>query len=762
MSHPGAVMPQYVKGPMPIAVILCRFRDVLLPNHHPKYYHDFVSSSGHGGLFDYWRDISYHNIDLSGSEVFGWFTMRHSFSFDIIEGVGQAEKTRSFWMKEGRRLAEENVVDLPRFRVVMIVVNAPVGTAWEGNTCLLDLDCWGQGGWKWCQRCHLLAYSGDGKIGKCLEGGEHDHPPSSTDFGLPVNNTGSLRQSGWRKCRKCRCLFYGERDPGKCHGGFSHDFSRSSNYSLSTAPMGLSSEGWKWCCKCEGLVYPATTRSACSAKGFHETRASSGYHLVQAGSNFNATQGAHQTGHTLLGISAHAMLGPENNGENCWDIMAGGFENKNSHDAGQYGRAGPGLSAASLTKLGWIPEDRIFTFTKPNNIKKIVTHYAELKLVPLNAPEQNGYLAARIPSPGHVYTVELRKATHWDAGIGQTAVLIHELRSEYTTVTKGWRACRICHALTDVRTAVCPAGSFHDHSQSGHYKLPHSSSKNNGWHPCTKCQSLVHHTTPSVPCPAHGVHRLDFSKKFTLTPSNPNVEGQPGWKCCNKCHVLSFTGHSGTKGACPCGGTHQHSRSPDYTLLHNTPDSVPAGTKCEENWRWCRKCECLAYAGYSLCGSGGPHDLSGSMDYALKELAFRHPYRAHLACKKCFCVFRSRILGCGPCASGGDHSSYGTPLTLAPTTIRTESNGQSGWRFCDKCHLLLYSPGSPEHCAAGGEHDLQKSSDYRIACFSMDNTYLIGTNWIGTAFVDAARGIKISVGDQLDEEGRALIKLSWK
>jgi len=760
-------MPQHVKGPMPIAVILCSFKDVPIPNHHPKYYHDFVSSSGRGGLFDYWRDVSYNNIDLSGSEVFGWFTMRYSFSPDSAKVAVEAEKTWSFWMREGRLLAAENMIDLSRFRAVVIVVNAPVGTAWAGNTCLLDLNCWGQGGWKWCQQCHLLAYSGDGKIGKCLRGGEHDHPPSSSNYALPVNNAGSLGQPEWRKCRKCRCLFYGRRDPSKCPGGSSHDFSGSSNYSLSTIPMGISWGGWKWCCKCEGLVYPATSRSECSAKGSHETRASSVYHLVQESSSFNAAQGAHQTGHILLGISAHAMVGPDNGGEDYWDIMTGGFPNKSSHDGGHYRRAGPGLSAASLTKLGWIPEDRIFTFTKPK-VRKFAARYADLKLVPLNAPETNGYLVARISSRNHVYTIELRKAMHWDAGIGQTAVLIHELRSEYTTMTQGWRACRICHTLADVRAAVCPAGSFHDHSQSGNYKLPYNipgpcnSPGNNGWHPCTKCQSLVHHTASSVPCPAHGVHRLDFSKRFTLTPSNPSAEGQPGWKRCNKCHVLSFTGHSGVKGACPGGGTHEHSRSPDYTLLHDAPDSVPADTKYRDNWRWCRKCECLAYAGYSLCVSGGPHDLSGSMDYAIKELPFRHPYRAQMACKKCFCVFRTGILGCGPCIRGGNHSGDGTPLTLASTTACLESNGQGGWRFCEKCHLLLHFQGFPGHCVAGGAHDVQKSSDYKIACFSMENTYLIGTNWIGGVFTDAARGIRIHVNGQLDEEGRVSIKLVWR
>src|SRR5215831_2606962 len=57
------------------AIILCK------PNDHSEeplsadYYRNLFTESGAGtgGLFDYWRDQSYGNVDLTGSVVYGWY-----------------------------------------------------------------------------------------------------------------------------------------------------------------------------------------------------------------------------------------------------------------------------------------------------------------------------------------------------------------------------------------------------------------------------------------------------------------------------------------------------------------------------------------------------------------------------------------------------------------------------------------------------------------------------------------------------------------
>jgi hypothetical protein len=71
-------------------------------------------------------------------------------------------------------------------------------------------------------------------------------------------------------------------------------------------------------------------------------------------------------------------------------------------------------------------------------------------------------------------------------------------------------------------------------------------------------------------------------------------------------------------GTCPAGGSHDASASGDYTLTNNIP-AAPG----QHNWRYCRKCQGLYFAGHNAgaCPAGGSHDPSASGDYALSELS---------------------------------------------------------------------------------------------------------------------------------------------
>jgi hypothetical protein len=89
---------------------------------------------------------------------------------------------------------------------------------------------------------------------------------------------------------------------------------------------------------------------------------------------------------------------------------------------------------------------------------------------------------------------------------------------------------------------------------------------------------------------------------------------QTNWRWCNKCQVLAFAGNP-SPGACAAGGSHDHTGSGDYALMQNV--SVPGA---QSNWRWCNKCQVLAFAGNpspGACAAGGSHDHTGSGDYWL-------------------------------------------------------------------------------------------------------------------------------------------------
>lgn len=139
-------------------------------------------------------------------------------------------------------------------------------------------------------------------------------------------------------------------------------------------------------------------------------------------------------------------------------------------------------------------------------------------------------------------------------------------------------------------------------------------------------------------CPAGGAHDQGPSGNYILPVNRAGLPGQANWRWCRKCQGLAFGGHAG--GVCVKGGPHDFSHSADYVLRH---DEAPAGH--QTNWRWCRKCDGLAYGGGSgTCPAGGAHDHAGSADYAL---------------------------ACEPGAEG-----------------------QPDWRWCAKCQSLAYAAGA--------------------------------------------------------------------
>ncbi|MGV8989550.1 MAG: hypothetical protein ACOH2H_25355 [Cypionkella sp.] len=142
-------------------------------------------------------------------------------------------------------------------------------------------------------------------------------------------------------------------------------------------------------------------------------------------------------------------------------------------------------------------------------------------------------------------------------------------------------------------------------------------------------------------CPAGGAHDHSTSANYTLAVNRAGAQGQPNWRWCRKCQGLAF---GGAPGVCPKGGAHDLSQSSDYVLLANLP-AAPAGF--QPLWRWCNKCQGLAYGGGAPgpCPAGGQHNHSGSGDYAL-------------------------------------------------AINNAEAEGQPNWRWCSKCQGLAYAGGA--------------------------------------------------------------------
>jgi M6 family metalloprotease-like protein len=91
------------------------------------------------------------------------------------------------------------------------------------------------------------------------------------------------------------------------------------------------------------------------------------------------------------------------------------------------GPAGPSLNALQREKMGWLPPERITSYTHTRD----ETWSVQLMLAGLNNPEAPGALMVRIKATGFAplldvdYCLEYRPRTGWDAGAATDAVVVH-------------------------------------------------------------------------------------------------------------------------------------------------------------------------------------------------------------------------------------------------------------------------------------------------------------------------------------------------
>ncbi|KAK5215266.1 hypothetical protein LTR72_011663 [Exophiala xenobiotica] len=592
--------------------------------------------------------------------------MKYSFAHDGSDPAHDGHTRGRFeWIAEANRLATASGVDLSRFIGVIAVVNANVDDSsdGQGNTALAVGQWFGQATWKYSS-VDLPTISCP-----CPGGGNHDHTGSGA-YRVGFSSLGFPGQDKWKYCHICKALSYaGNATVGRCAGGGTHDYTGSGEYKL------------------------------CGAND-----------------SFNTTFVGHETGH-CLGLSHSWSANPDAEYGDPYDIMSAmrvaDFANK--FPPGR--EAGPGLNAPTLDKLGWLDESRVVSINAG-------APAASLSLTALNHPENSGTLMARVTSPNHIYTVELRQPSGWDVGIGQSVVLIHELRSCYTTGQKDWRWCRKCQALAWNGQAQCPAGALHNYAGSMNYNVvgntPSFAGQNN-WKWCHKCSLLSYAANPEGPgpCPAGGVHDQTNSKNYTLLINNPSAPGQHGWRWCTKCQGLAY-GKNSSLGTCAAGGLHEHSGSADYAL-----DSHPPG---DSQWRWCNKCQGLAADGYSSCVADGlAHDLTQSSPYAVSLDDASFPGDADFRfCWKCTGLANS-ALGAKPCKKDwGIHDFSGSGvvrLLRTPASPPSLKTGQSQWKWCRKCALVSFTGSGAAPCQAGGSHDYTGSPDYTLANFNDDTTF---------------------------------------
>ena len=144
----AAPLKTHLTGPQPFITILCKFADVDDEPMNQAYF-DGLFGAARPGLDNYWREVSYGQINLEGSRTVGWYTL--SSPSTAYLAVAEAEARLDRLMDDCTRVADADV-HFPDYAGINLIFNKTLDdAAWGGRRCL-ELDgvsrCYGVT-WLW-------------------------------------------------------------------------------------------------------------------------------------------------------------------------------------------------------------------------------------------------------------------------------------------------------------------------------------------------------------------------------------------------------------------------------------------------------------------------------------------------------------------------------------------------------------------------------------------------------------------------------------
>jgi hypothetical protein len=124
----------------PWAILLCKFNDDNSEPFTRQFYERLFTTAGSGSqnMVDYFRDVSHSNLDLTGSQVFGWLTLNRRR--DEYTGSGSNSAGRAELVAWARQAATDAGVSLANFFGVVVCLNVRTDLFGGDGYAVCDLN----------------------------------------------------------------------------------------------------------------------------------------------------------------------------------------------------------------------------------------------------------------------------------------------------------------------------------------------------------------------------------------------------------------------------------------------------------------------------------------------------------------------------------------------------------------------------------------------------------------------------------------------
>jgi hypothetical protein len=421
----SAVPSSAITGTHPVLVVLCKASNETAEPEPPSYYEDMFSDRGSGklGALDYWRDVSYGNLSVSGTVVKGWYTL----------GITRDTWVASDRLTKWRTCAEaaKNDVDYNDYSGVIAVHLNAYGTLASG-----------------------ISATDTSLTLKSTEGAAANFPTPPFKAGL---SDGSASEAV-KITAVSGATFTIERAQD---GSTAASFPAGATLQVGNELFGLSPGQTLAGTKYDNLGGAVMSHDHPLDLALHEEAHSFGFYAPLG------------TGHHSRTVSRWP------NSEYCdqYDLgsVACSFSWFLRDDFGGEGTGfarPPGLNAIQLDAQGWLPAARETTFDNSS------CRQATYTMAALNHPEKSGFQEIRIPASGtfpvansqtintDYYTVELRSKSGWDRGIPGDGFVLHLKSSDGHSYLVDWDRLRLSVGTRDQNGNLVEPGALRPDSPS--------------------------------------------------------------------------------------------------------------------------------------------------------------------------------------------------------------------------------------------------------------------------------------------------------